>query len=115
MIYPGRIALMSMAAIALGLTVYKRIYIIAVTAITLLFLLNTASDAASFRLHGMTAQEMFSNSKAAALANAVCKGEVSEINSLAHSGADVNYRGKGAFLLSFGRCPVTTTRGCRHY
>ncbi|MDD2750302.1 hypothetical protein [Acidithiobacillus sp.] len=52
------------------MTVYKRIHIIAVTAITLLFLLNTASDAASFRLHGMTAQEIFSNAKAAAPANA---------------------------------------------
>ena len=109
MIYPGRIALMSMAAIALGLTVYKRIYIIAVTAITLLFLLNTASDAASFRLHGMTAQEMFSNSKAAALANAVCKGEVSEINSLVHSGADVNYRGKG------GISPLIWAMSCHNY
>ena len=49
-IYPGRIALMAMAVIALGLTVYKRIYIIAVTAVTLLFLLNTASDAASLSM-----------------------------------------------------------------
>ena len=109
MIYPGRIALMAMAAIALGLTVYKQIYFFAVTAITLLFLLNTASDAASFRLHGMTAQEMFSNSKAAALANAACKGDASEISHLVHSGADVNYRGKG------GISPLIWAMSCHNY
>jgi ankyrin repeat protein len=43
----------------------------------------------------MTAQEIFSNAKAAALANAACKGDASEIVHLVHSGADVNYRGKG--------------------
>jgi hypothetical protein len=89
--------------------VYKRIYIIAVTAITLLFLLNTASYASLFRLHGMTAQEIFSNSKAAALANAACKGDVSEIAHLVHSGADVNYRGKG------GISPLIWAMSCHNY
>ena len=89
--------------------VNKRIYIIAVMAITLLFLLNTASDAASFRLHGMTAQEMFSYSKAAALANAACKGDASEISHLVHSGADVNYRGKG------GISPLIWAMSCHNY
>ena len=97
------------------MTIYKRIYIVAAAVLSLIFLLNTASDAHTFRLHGMKAQEVLVNPKAAALAEAACRGDISEINSLAHSGADVNYRGKGAFLLSFGRCPVTTTRGCRHY
>ncbi|MBU2831922.1 ankyrin repeat domain-containing protein [Acidithiobacillus ferriphilus] len=89
--------------------VNKRIYIIAVMAITLLFLLNTASDAAAFLLHGMTAQEIFSNSKAAALANAACKGDVSEIVHLVHSGADVNYRGKG------GISPLIWAMSCHNY
>ncbi len=89
--------------------VNKRIYIIAVMAITLLFLLNTASDAAAFLLHGMTAQEIFSNSKAAALANAACKGDVSEIAHLVHSGADVNYRGKG------GISPLIWAMSCHNY
>ena len=89
--------------------VNKRIYIIAVMAITLLFLLNTASDAAAFLLHGMTAQEIFSNSKAAALANAACKGDASEISRLVHSGADVNYRGKG------GVSPLIWAMSCHNY
>jgi ankyrin repeat protein len=91
------------------MTVNKRIYIIAVMAITLLFLLNTASDAASFRLHGMTAQEMFSNSKAAALANAACRGDISKITDLVHSDADVNYRGKG------GISPLIWAMSCHNY
>lgn len=89
--------------------VNKRIYIIAVMAITLLFLLNTASDAAAFLLHGMTAQDVFSNSKAAALANAACKGNASEIAHLVHSGADVNYRGKG------GISPLIWAMSCHNY
>lgn len=91
------------------MTVYKRIHIIAVTAITLLFLLNTASDAASFRLHGMTAQDIFSNAKVAALANAACKGDASEIVHLVHSGADVNYRGKGDIS------PLIWAMSCHNY
>ncbi|MBU2760030.1 ankyrin repeat domain-containing protein [Acidithiobacillus sulfurivorans] len=91
------------------MTVYKRIHIIAVAAITLLFLLNTTSDAALFRLHGMTAQDVFSNAKAAALANAACKGDASEIVHLVHSGADVNYRGKG------GISPLIWAMSCHNY
>ncbi|MFA7496001.1 MAG: hypothetical protein WCY67_06775 [Acidithiobacillus sp.] len=91
------------------MTVNKRIAVIAVMAITLFFLLITASDATSFRLHGMTAQEIFSNSKAAALANAACKGDASEITHLVHSGADVNYRGKG------GISPLIWAMSCHNY
>ena len=91
------------------MTVYKRIYMIAVAVITLLFLLNTASEAASFRLRGMTAHEIFSNSKAAALADAACKGNASEIARLVHSGADVNYRGKGDIS------PLIWAMSCHNY
>jgi len=91
------------------MTIHKQIYIVAVAVLSLLFLLNTASDAALFRLHGMTAQEIFSNAKAAALANAACKGDASEIVHLVHSGADVNYRGKG------GISPLIWAMSCHNY
>ena len=89
--------------------IYKRIYIVAAAALSLIFLLNTASEAHTFRLHGMTAQEIFANSKAAALANAACKGDASEIAHLVHSGADVNYRGKG------GISPLIWAMSCHNY
>lgn len=89
--------------------VYKRNHIVALLVMSLLYWFSTVSDASTFLLHGMSAQEILSNSKATALANAACKGDASEISRLVHAGADVNYRGKG------GISPLIWAMSCHNY
>ncbi|WP_436396274.1 hypothetical protein ACSDBR_07100 [Acidithiobacillus ferriphilus] len=63
MIYPGRIGLMAMAAIALEL------------------MLNgpaSATGVTGFRLGGRPAQDVFTNPQTASLAKAACTGSVSK-------------------------------------
>lgn len=88
---------------------YKRNHIVALLVMSLLYWFSTVSDASTFLLHGMSAQEILSNSKATALANAACKGDASEISRLVHAGADVNYRGKG------GISPLIWAMSCHNY
>lgn len=94
MIYAGRIGLLAMAAIALGL------------------MLNgpaSATGVTGFRLGGRPAQDVFTNPQTASLAKAACTGSVSKINALVKNGADVNGRGEK------GITPLIWAMTCYNY
>ena len=94
MIYPGRIGLMAMAAIALEL------------------MLNgpaSATGVTGFRLGGRPAQDVFTNPQTASLAKAACTSSVSKINTLVKNGADVNGRGEK------GITPLIWAMTCHNY
>ena len=69
---------------------------------------STALAALPNGLRGSTAQEVFGNDRVAALANAACAGNTAEIHALAHSGVNVNTRGKAQIS------PLIWAMTCHH-